>query len=201
VLFYRGKISGGRGIRELTACPPPPCGELSQALPLPVGNAAICQPAGLSSQGRVYVKKHSEIRGGTRWAWTRSARPFGRSWWITPELRWLGAYQIGRGGTLMMMHIRRTQLAANTAPHRLPRQPAEFTQPPPEVRRDCRTDVTTSRHGPSWRSPPAQVRRAEAEHWMSAVNYEQMSLEREHLPGKKNNPGQPLLNCSCCAGF
>ncbi len=65
VLFYRGNILVDAVFEKLTAMSAASLRELSQALPLPVGNARqSAQPAGLSSQVGLR-EEHREIRDGT----------------------------------------------------------------------------------------------------------------------------------------
>jgi hypothetical protein len=203
VLFYRGNILVDAVFEKLTAMSAASLRELSQALPLPVGNAGNLPslPAYLPKSG--YAKNTAKYVMGPVGLdkigapLTAQLVDFNASAEVV-----LGAYQTSSGvGTLMLIAYPTPQLAAEHL-RRIDAANQPNAQPQSGSPIAIAGPMFDKRTGPIVAIATGAVSQSEARALLSAVNYEaDVTWNENTFQGKKNSLANLLLNVFLLCGI
>ena len=203
VLFYRGNILVDAVFEKLTAMSAASLRELSQALPLPAGNAGNLPslPAYLPKSG--YVKNSAKYVMGPVGLDKISAPVSAQlvDFNASAEVA-LGAYQTSSGvGTLMLIAYPTPQLAAEHL-RRIDAANQPNAQPQPGSPIAIAGPMFDKRTGPIVAIATGAVSQGEARALLSAVNYEaDVTWNENTFQGKKNSLANLLLNVFLLCGI
>jgi hypothetical protein len=203
VLFYRGNVLVDAAFEKLSAMSTAELRELSEALPLPAGNARNLPllPQYLPKSG--YVKNTAKYAVGPV-ALEKISAPLSAQivdFNASAEVA-LGTYQTSDGiATLTLIeyptpqlaaeHLRRIDAANQTNAQTQPGSPIAIAGP-----------IFSKRTGPIVAVASGTISKGEAQALLSAVNYEaDVTWNENTYQGKKNNIGNLLLNVFMLCGI